>query len=411
MSQAAAQKLLIRDRGASALRSDAFVMRHRLLAPIAAAVTLASAASAQSARWETGGEVAGYGDSDHVWVLTPSARAQVRAGGFDAQASYLVDIVSAASVDIVSTASPRWNEVRHAATLGAGYKPGDLGASATLATSVEPDFVSARFGLSTSADLARKNVTLSLGYAYEHDVAGRTGTPYSVYALKLDRHEIAASALVVVGRATTLTPALDLSFDSGRQEKPYRFLPLFSAAVAPQVPVAAAIDDVNRARLPGRIGERLPETRQRAAASLRLAHRFRASTLTLLDRVYTDSWGQLANTTDLKWTFELSRRWSVWPHLRYHEQTGVSFWRRAYVGQVTAGQVIAPEYRSGDRELSPLRTLTAGPGVAFDFGSPEPRALSATLEIEGASTRFRDALYIDHRWAGFAVASFTARFE
>ena len=70
MSQAAAQKLLIRDRGASALRSDAFVMRHRLLAPIAATVTLASAASAQSARWETGGEVAGYGDSDHVWVLT-----------------------------------------------------------------------------------------------------------------------------------------------------------------------------------------------------------------------------------------------------------------------------------------------------------------------------------------------------
>ncbi len=387
------------------------MVRHRFLPRVAAAVALASTASAQSARWETGGEVAGYGDSDHVWVLSPSARGAVRAEGFDAHASYLVDIVSAASVDIVSTASPRWNEVRHAATVGAGYTPGDFGGSASLAMSVEPDFVSTKVGLSGSAALARKNVSLSLGYWYEHDVAGRSGTPYSVYALRLDRHQVAGSALLVVGRGTTLTPTLDVSFESGRQEKPYRFLPLFSPEVAPLVPVGASIDDVNRERLPGRIAERLPDSRQRVAASLRLAHRFGASTLLLWDRVYGDSWGQLANTADLKWTFELSRRWSLWPHVRYHDQTAVSFWRRAYVGQVGPGQIVAPEYRSGDRELGPLRTLTVGPGVAFDFGSSDPRSLRAALEVEGSSTRFRDALYIDHRWAGFAVASFTARFE
>jgi hypothetical protein len=388
------------------------VNRHRLSGKLLAVVGLSSTlSSAQSLRGETGGEVAAYGDSDNVWVLTPTARGSVRGADLGASATYTVDIVSAASVDIVSTASPRWTEVRHAGSLAAGYQPGNFGASGFLATSIEPDFVSTKIGASASADLARKNLSLSLGYAYEHDVAGRTGTPYSVYALKLDRHEISASALVVVGRATTLTSVLDLSFESGRQEKPYRFLPLFDAAVAAGVPVGASVDEVNRLRLPGKIAERLPDTRQRAAASLRLMHRLEGSTLTVLDRVYFDGWGQLANTTDLKWVFELSRRWSLWPHLRFHEQSAASFWRRAYVGRVVPGQVVAPEYRSGDRELGPLRTLTAGPGAAFDFGSPDPRRLSVTLEVEGSATDFRDALYIDRRWAGLVVAGFTARFE
>jgi len=379
------------------------------------ALTLASATTAAEpgVRWELGGEVAGYGDTDNVWVVTPSVRAAARepGAGWDANGSYLVDVVSAASVDIVSSASPRWLELRHAGTLGAGYKPGRAGVALSLATSVEPDFVALAGGLTGSYDFARKNVVASLGYFYEHDVAGRTGTPFSVYALRLDRHELTARAEIVLGQSTTLTPALDLQLESGRQEKPYRFLALFDASVAPRVPVGASIDRVNQLRLPGRVAERLPDTRLRWAASARLAHRFERSTLVLWDRAYLDSWGLLGTTTDLRWVFELSRRWSLWPHARFHDQSGVSFWRRAYVGSVSAGTVVVPEHRSGDRELSPLWTLTAGPGVAFDLGSPDPRGASLSLEIEGSYTSFRDALYLEHRWAGFAVAGFTLRFE
>jgi hypothetical protein len=364
-------------------------------------------------RWETGGEVAGYYDTDQIWAVTPSLRAAASdpSAGLSANGGYLVDIVSAASVDIVSAASPRWFEVRHAGILGAEYKPGRAGASLSLATSVEPDYVSVAGGLTGSYDFARKNVTLSLGYLYEHDVAGRTGTPFSVYALRLDRHQLSGGAEVVVGRATTLTPELDVTFESGRQEKPYRWLPLFDATVAPRVPVGASVDEVNRLRLPGRVAEHLPDNRQRYAGSARLAHRFERSTLTLWDRVYLDSWGLLASTTDASWVVELSRRWSIWPHLRFHDQAAATFWKRAYVGSVGAGQVVVPEHRSGDRELGPYWTLTAGPGLRFDMGSSDPRSVSATLEIEGSYTEFRDALYIDHRWAGFAVAGFSVRFE
>ncbi|MBK7580699.1 MAG: DUF3570 domain-containing protein [Myxococcales bacterium] len=389
--------------------------RHGIGALVAAAVLEAALASAEpgNVRWQTRAEVAGYSDSDHVAVLTPSLAAGAKASSLAlaVEGSYLVDIVSAASVDIVSAASPRWNEVRHAGTLVASYDPGPFGLSLSGGTSVEPDYVSLAGGISGRYAFARKNVTLSAGYTYEHDVAGRTTTPFSVYALRLDRHQLSAGLEIVLGRATTLNPTVDLSFDSGRQEKPYRWLPLFDESVVDQVPAGASVERVNQLRLPGRVAEHLPDTRQRYAASARLAHRFSASTLILWDRVYLDSWGLGATTADLRWTFDLSRRLSVWPHLRFHGQDGVSFWRHAYVGRISAAQVTVPDLRTGDRELGPLWTLTAGPGAKLDVGGTDPERASVSLEFDGSYTDFRDTLYIEHRWSALVVAGFSLRFQ
>lgn len=357
-------------------------------------------------------ELSAYIDSDNVAVWTPAVAAELRdpSAGWSASGSYLVDIVSAASVDIVSTASPRWTEVRHAATLGASYAPGAFGVSLSGATSVEPDYASLAGTIGASHELARKNVTLSLGYTYEHDVAGRTGTPFSVYSLSVDRHTLRSQVEIVMGRATTLTPALDATLESGRQEKPYRWLPLFDRNVAPSVPVGASIDQVNELRLSARVAERVPKTRQRYAGSARLAHRFEHSTLVLWDRVYLDDWGLVASTTDARWVLDLSRRWSFWPLARFHTQSGVSFWERAYVGSVTSGAVVVPEYRTGDRELGPLWSATLGSGVGWELGANDPSSLRLTLEGRAMYTDFSNALYIDHRWAGFGVAGFAARF-
>ena len=363
-------------------------------------------------RWDTRAELSGYADSDHVAVLTPAVAAAARdvTAGWSANGSYLVDIVSAASVDIVSAASPRWTEVRQAGALGASYKPGAFGISAHGAVSSEPDYLSVSGGLTGSYDLSRKNVVLSLGYRYEHDIAGRTGTPFSVYALRLDRHALSSSVEIVMDRATTLTPSFEWISESGRQEKPYRWLPLFDRATASDVPVGASVELVNRLRLPGKTAEHLPDTRQRYAATVRLAHRFEHSTFVLWDRVYLDSWGLLATTNDVRWTFDLSRRWSLGPHLRLHDQGGVSFWRRAYVGSVSSGRVVVPEFRSGDRELGPLWSATLGPGLRWNMGASVPDSTALTLETEATYTSFRDALYIDHRWAALVVAGFAARF-
>ena len=86
-------------------------------------------------------DVAGYTDSDHVSVFTPSVTGSIDnvITGAAIRGSYLVDVVSAASVDIVSTASRRWTEARQAGSAEVEYKPHDFGVSIAGSTSSEPD--------------------------------------------------------------------------------------------------------------------------------------------------------------------------------------------------------------------------------------------------------------------------------
>src|SRR5262249_53235032 len=60
-----------------------------------------------------GTEVSGYHDTDHVDVISPAWIFGVEnpTAGWGVSGSFLVDVVTAASTDIVATASPRWREV------------------------------------------------------------------------------------------------------------------------------------------------------------------------------------------------------------------------------------------------------------------------------------------------------------
>lgn len=370
-------------------------------------------AEPSSVRWQSTGELSVYHDSDAITAVTPSVRAEVRDPlvGWSASGSYLVDVISAASVDIVSSASPHWQEVRHAGALGANYEHGEFALGANGSASYEPDYLSLVGGLVGSLELARKNAKLEMGLSYGHDTAGRTGTPFSVYSLGLDRYTLGAGLELVLDRATTFSPAFDAIFESGRQEKPYRYLPLFDAAVAPNVAAGASGEEVNALRLPGRVAEHTPDSRFRWVLAGRLAHRFQRSTLVLDDRLYRDSWGLTASTSNLRWVLELGNRFSIWPHARFHVQSGVSFWRHAYVGEITSGATDVPVNRTGDREQSPLWTATLGPGLRWDFGDADPRDYSLVLEGDAAYTRYRDALYIDHRWSWLAVIQLARRFQ
>ncbi|HEY6562346.1 MAG TPA: DUF3570 domain-containing protein [Polyangiaceae bacterium] len=363
--------------------------------------------------WETRGEFAAYQDTDAVTVFTPAVSAKVRdpLANWSAAGSYLVDVVSAASVDIVSTASPSWQEIRHAASLEASYKPGTYGAAIAGSVSSEPDYLSLGAGVRGTAELARKSATLQLGAMYARDVAGRKDTPFSVYALELDRYATSASVELVLDRATTLTPSFDFTYESGRQEKPYRYLPLFSGDVVARVEPGASPARVNQLRLPGRVAEHVPDERARYALAGRLAHRFRYSTLLIFSRVYADGWGLFASTTDARFVIELGERWSLWPHGRAHVQSGVSFWRRGYVGRADGTVLEVPTWRTGDRELGPLWSGTLGPGLRWDFGGSDPRAFSALLELEATYTHYPDTLYIEQRWAGFGSLQVEARFR
>ena len=101
---------------------------------------------------KAGFDVAGYADTTHVYVTSPAINASITSptAGWNIGGSFLVDVVTAASPDIVSEASSHYKEQRYAGVLSGGYKPGKYGAQATIAVSDEPDYLSMTGGLAVT---------------------------------------------------------------------------------------------------------------------------------------------------------------------------------------------------------------------------------------------------------------------
>lgn len=356
-----------------------------------------------------GTEVGAYTDTDHVSVLTPSVHGSIEnVSGASINASYLVDIVSAASADIVSTASNRWQEVRQAGGLGAQYKPHDFGVGVGGSVSSEPDYLSYGFFATVVKDFDEKNWTVNFGYGYSHDQAGRCGdngqcTPFSVFSRDLDRGSFNAGVAWVVDRASLASVTADLVLENGDQSKVYRYIPMFAPNVAGTVPLGASVDWVNSNRLPERPLEQLPLERHRFALTGRYAHRLDGSTLRLEERAYDDDWGLIASTTDARWIFDLGNRFAVWPHAHFHLQNAVSFWERAYISGPGGGNGDAfnlPLYRTGDRELGPMWTFDGGGGIKWYLGADaDPRSVQLGLTLDWMYTAYLDDLYLTNRTA------------
>ncbi|MDB4942767.1 MAG: hypothetical protein JWP97_2301 [Labilithrix sp.] len=355
-------------------------------------------------------EVAGYLDSTATSVLTPSIGATVEnpTAGWGASGHYLVDVVSAASPDIVSTASPNFKEVRQAGGLGGRYKPGLYGVAANANASYSNDYLSLSAGAQLTQDLDEKNLTLIEGYGFGHDVIGRTGTPFDVFSRKLDYHMLTLGLSRVVNPGLVLGLYGDAILERGDQSKPYRYIPLFAPEVAPTIPVGAGVTQVADARVQWRPLEQLPLERNRFALTGRMGWRRGGTTLRVEERGYVDSWGLVASTTDARYFIDVSERITIWPHGRFNIQNGVDFWQRTYVS--TSVHDI-PALRTGDRELGPLRTLGGGGGIRVALGkSGALQDLVLTGSLDAYWTHFLDALYVEDRLSALAAVGLEVGF-
>jgi len=350
-------------------------------------------------------EVAGYTDSVGVTVFTPSIGASVDSptAGWGASGRYLLDVVSAASPDIVATASPRWTEVRHAGNLGVRYKPGTFGVALGGSTSYTPDYWSVGANVQLTEEVDQKNLTLVQGYSFGRDVIGRTGTPFSVFSNELQSHSFMLGFSRIVNAGLVLGLYGDFVLENGDQSKPYRYIPMFAPDVAPRIPRGANAIDVTNYRLTARPLEQLPLDRQRYAVTGRLAWRGSSTTLRLEQRVYHDSWNLRASTTDLRYFVDVAERVTVWPHGRVHVQGGVDFWQRAYA---STGADDLPSLRTGDRELGPLANFGLGFGIRLALGKTGAKDdIGLTLTTDGTWTSFSDAIYVKDRFSAYATTA------
>ncbi len=350
-----------------------------------------------------GTEISGYADDDNVAVVTPGVFATVSqpTQGWSVGGSFLVDDVTAASSDIVATASPRWTETRYVPGANGTYKFGDVTAGLHASASIEPDYLALGAGISASADLAQKTVTPSLSYDFGLDIQGRSGTSYSTFSETIHRHGIDGAVSLVTDKATVVTLGATAVLEFGDTSKPYRYIPLFDPSIVEDVPAGLTGVAVDQARLPERAREQLPTDRQRYALSGRIAHRFSSSTIRVEERLYGDTWGVKATTTDGTYLVDVSPRWRVWPHLRGHLQSGANFWQAAYGATRTPQGLQIPALRTGDRELGPLIGVTAGGGVRLALG--EEKNFSLSFSGDAVYTRFLDTLFILERLGAFGA--------
>lgn len=386
----------------------------RLQLALAGLVCLCSTtADARRVTTRAGSEVAGYSDSMAVQVLSPSVTASVsdEVAGWSVGGRYLLDAVSAASVDIVATASPRWNELRHVGSVDGAYRHDRLSLGAAGSVSQEPDYLALSASVNAAIELFDKNVTPFLAARYGHDDVGRRGLERARW-LDLQRGGVQLGVTWVINRAVIASLQLDADFERGYQAKPYRYIPLFAAGRSAAVPAGASPDQVNALRLDERPLDSLPSERDRYALTGRIAGRLHHITLRVDERLYRDSWGLWASTTDLRAFFDLGTRWLLQPHLRVHSQSSIRFWQRAYEATEAAdGSRQPPRYRTGDRELSRLDTWTLGIAAKLRLTQPPQSPWFLQAQLDAAHTHFWDALYVNERWSLFSLLGLSAEWN
>lgn len=372
----------------------------------------------QKPKVTAGAEISGYSDNIGVHVLSPEIDATVSSptAGWHVGASYLVDVVSAASPDIVSMASPPFKETRQAGSLSGGYAIGivDVGAHANLSS--EPDYLSMTGGGDVAAELGEtKQVVPRLGYSFSHDRIGYRNTPFSQFERNLDTHELEAGVTLIVNKETLVVLGMSAQIERGEESKLYRYVPVFDGDKLDkkiiQVTPGMSADDVNKLRLNVRPQELLPDQRDRYAIGARINHRLPTGTLRADERLYTDTWGVKATTSDARYFHDLGDRLRVWPHLRFHAQTKADFYKLAYPAYLDGANgavLLMLPYRTGDRELSPMLTVTGGGGARIALTSDKADTkLAIVVEGQVAWSKFFQSLFVTSRTAVYG----TVRFE
>ena len=374
-----------------------------------------------------GTELSAYSDTNSVYVVSPSANASITSptAGWNIGGNVLLDVLSAASPDIISYASPPYRERRYAGGLNAGYKFGKLTAQAAANVSSEPDYLSRTIGGAILAELADKSITPRLGFNYTNDTIGRgpfrlcdatsvddqgrnpCRRPFTILAPEL-------GVTFVMSPTTLLMVGGTVQIERGDQSKPYRHVPMFSPEIAAKVNVGQDIQTVDEARLALRPAEQLPLSRERYALAGRLIRRMNTSqTLRLEERVYMDTWGIFGSTTDARYLIDLGRHFRVWPHGRLHAQSAANFYQLAYSSPLDpgTGAPIVPTYRTTDRELQSMVTGTFGGGARIDLGNPAGDIHPGiTFTADAMYSYYFASLFLRGRTAVYGTVAFDVEF-
>lgn len=288
-----------------------------------------------------------YGNDDDIVVFSPWASVSQRiVRAVTIQVGWKADAISAASVDVVSAATPSFTELRNEASFATLLNFTTVRADIGYTGSFESDTWAHWIAAGGEVDLFKRNLTLRLSYGLGLDQLGKVGEARELWRDRTT-HRVDLSVTQVLGKSTVIMALYTLQQQLGFLASAYRRVPL--------VAVDGGAAPVNAAQW---VAERHPDERGRHALLLLLKQALGKHVfLTVRYRGYLDTWSMRANEAELEAAFDVGGGVVLELANRFYWQSRASFYRGAYS--------VNREFITRDRRLTGQLSNNARVGVWF----------------------------------------------
>jgi hypothetical protein len=242
--------------------------------------------------------------------------------------NYYLDMVSSASIDVITTASP-YTEEREQMSLGMDYLRGNTTMSISATTSEESDFSAKTYSFSVSQDMFGDLTTLTMAYSLGDDEVRRSDD--DTFIREADRQFYSIGLTQIVTRNLIMGLNVETITDEGFLNNPYR-----------SVRYADETNPIGYSYEP----ELYPNTRTSTAVGLRARYYlpYRAA-IQGEYRFFTDTWGILSHTGAISYTHPWGP-FTFTGKYRFYTQDQADFYRDLFPRSE------ATNFRARDKELS-----------------------------------------------------------
>ncbi len=280
-----------------------------------------------------------------ITIQGPSMLVRKKIGeNFSVNANYYVDMISSASIDVLSTASP-YKEERKQFSIGTDYLRGKTLYSLNYIHSKENDFTANTAIAGLSHDMFGDLTTVSLGFARGWNVVGERNTPS--FKQDMDSRTFSTGLSQILTKRLIATLEYEVVTDEGFLNNPYRKIRYLD----PLSGLGYAFAD-----------EKYPHTHTSSAASIggRYLLPFHAA-LNGSYRFYSDTWGIVANTAEIGYTQPYKNVWTFEVSYRYYTQTHADFYSDLFP------RIDFQNFMGRDKELAAFDTSSIHLGATYNF--------------------------------------------
>jgi hypothetical protein len=267
------------------------------------------------------------------------------------QANYYIDMVSSASIDVETSASP-YEDERTQGSLSVDFLHGKSTYSIGAVKSDESDYLADTVYAGISHDMFGDLTTIAFGYKRGKNDVFRNVKIDGVkvqdpaFAEQMETQSYNVSISQIITKNLVFSGQYEVITDEGFLRSPYRSMRFF-------------VDPFTQALAP----EQYPNTRSSNAGSFRAKYflPYRAAIDTMY-RFYTDTWGIIGHTGELGYVHPLNNnKWIFEGRLRYYRQEAADFYRDIFPRADFAN------FMARDKELATYDAVTAGVSATYEF--------------------------------------------